>query len=166
MILRSFYKAGKLNVDADSLSRIPWEHSQVSDTPLDTILTKNTLLSPQLTEKIPHLPHAVIQRHELFVHSELELSKSQWKHEQDFDHAIRIFVQLLKSGNLASYQIQKTDHDDLKCMLRLRKEFFLDSDLLYRKNFFKSTNRSVSQFVIPRQFRKCTVLVCHEDYGH
>ena len=114
-----FYKAGKLNVDVDSLRRIPWEHSQVSDTPLDTILTKNTLLSPQLTEKIPHLPHAVIQSHELFVCSELELSKSQWKCEQDFDHAIQIFVQLLKSGNLSSYQIQKTDHDDLKCMLRL-----------------------------------------------
>ena len=72
----------------------------------------------------------------------------------------------MKSGNLSSYQIQKTDHDELKCMLRLQKEFFLDSDLLYRKTFFKSTNKSVSQFVIPRQFRKRMVLVCHEDYGH
>ena len=94
------------------------------------------------------------------------MSKCQWKREQDFDHAIRIFAQLLKSGNLSSYQIQKTDHNDLKCMLRLRKEFFLDSDLLYRKTFFKSTNKSVSQFVIPHQFRKHMVLVCHEDYGH
>ena len=161
-----FYKAGKLNVDADSLSRIPWEHALVSDTPLDEILTKCALLSPQLTTKIPYLPEAVIQSHELFVRSELELSKSQWKREQDFDFSIKTFICLMKSGELASYQVRKSDQEDLKCMMRLRKEFFLDSDLLYRRTFFKTINRVVNQFVMPRQFRKRTVLVCHEDYAH
>ena len=38
-----FYKAGKLNLDADSLSRIPWEMSEIAHTPLDTILAKSSL---------------------------------------------------------------------------------------------------------------------------
>ena len=28
--LRFFYRSGKLNVEADALSRIPWENTQVS----------------------------------------------------------------------------------------------------------------------------------------
>ena len=51
-------------------------------------------------------------------------------------------------------------------MLRLKKDFFLGKGLLYHKTFFKSTNKEVDQFVMPQQFRKGTVRVCHEDYGH
>ena len=43
---------------------------------------------------------------------------------------------------------------------------FLDSGLLYRKAYFKATNKQVHQFVMPTQFRKCTVTVYHKDYGH
>ena len=32
-----FYKAGKLHVDADTLSQIPWEINKVEHTPLDTL---------------------------------------------------------------------------------------------------------------------------------
>ena len=48
----------------------------------------------------------------------------------------------------------------------MRKDLFLDSGLLYRKAYFKTTNKLVHQFVMPVQFRKHTVMVCHDDYGH
>ena len=76
-------------------------------------------------------------------------------------------VELLAREELLKYNCSATDPDDLKCMLRMRKEFFLNEDgLLYRKAYFKTTDKRVNQFVMPRQFRKRTVIVCHEDYGH
>ena len=161
-----FYRAGKFNADADSLSRIPWEVNKVSCTPLDTVLTKTTLSYSSLTQKLPHLPQAVIPLCKLVIRTDLELSKSQWKREQEFDFSLKTFISLMKKGTLSEYQAKKTDTDDLKCMLRLRKEFFIDSELLYRKAYFKNTDKVVNQFVMPWQFRKRTVLVCHEDYGH
>ena len=46
-------------------------------------------------------------------------------------------------------QLQRTDPDDFKGFLRLRKDLFLDSGLLYRKAFFRSTGKQVNQFVMP-----------------
>ena len=161
-----FYRAGKLNTDADSLSRIPWDITRVPCTPLDTVISRCTLLSALLTQKLPHLPQAIIPVCELIVCTELELSKSQWKTEQEFDFSLKTFISLMKKGMLSEYQAKKTDNDDLKCMLRLRRDFFIDFELLYRKAYFKNTDKVVNQFVMPRQFRKRTVLVCHEDYGH
>ena len=130
------------------------------------MIARCTLLSASLTQKLPHLPQAIIPVCKLIVHTELELSKSQWKREQEFDFSLKTFISLMQKGMLSEYQAKKTDNDDLKCMLRLRKDFFIDSELLYRKAYFKNTDKVVNQFVMPRQFRKRTVLVCHEDYGH
>ena len=74
-----FLNEDGLNRDADALSRIPWEMIQVDSTPLDTVLVKSAILIPSLTQKIPHLPNAVVRVCELVIWSELELSKSQWK---------------------------------------------------------------------------------------
>ena len=147
-----FYKAGKLNLDADALSRIPWEMTETAHTPLDTILAKSLLITPALTVKLPFLPNAVIQSKELVMQNDLELTKKQWRQEQNLDYSIKSIVDLLRNGNLVTYNCQKTDPDDMKCMLRLRKEFFLSDDLLYRKAHFKNTNKVVNQFVMPRQF--------------
>ena len=49
-----------LQVDADTLSRIPWEISKVEHTPLDSLFAKSVIISPMLTQKVPHLPNTVI----------------------------------------------------------------------------------------------------------
>ena len=46
------------------------------------------------------------------------------------------------------------------------ERILLEGPLLYRKAYFKNTNKTVKQFVLPQQFRKRTVTVCHDDYGH
>ena len=90
-----FYKAGKLNLDVDALSRIPWEMSETAHTPLDTILAKSSLLIPTLTVKLSFLPNAVIQSNKLVVRNDLELTKKQWKQEQNLDYSIKSIVDLL-----------------------------------------------------------------------
>ena len=60
-----YYHSEKLNVDADSLSRIPWEMESVRETPLDPVLLRSTIINPQVRVKMPMLPNAVIPLCEL-----------------------------------------------------------------------------------------------------
>ena len=77
-----FYRRGHLNVDADSLSRIPWDMEQMYDTPLDTVLVRSTIMQSRVSIKIPIFSNAVITAKELVIRSDLQLIKSQWRQEQ------------------------------------------------------------------------------------
>ena len=160
-----FYRSGRSNIDADALSRIPWDVAQVNYVQTGPIV-KSLQTTQPVAIKMPHLPNAVIAVHELVVRTDCQLSKAQWREEQSLDPAIDMVVGLLRSKNLSGYECQKTDSTDVKGLLRLRKDLFLENGLLYRRAHFKATNKKVHQFVMPTQFRKRTVTVCHEDYGH
>ena len=129
-------------------------------------IVKSTVLAYQTAIRMPHLPNAVIATKELVVRTDYQLSKSQWREEQAADASINMVLDLFQSGQLSTYNCKKTDLDDLKGLLRLRKDLFLDSGLLYRKAFFRTTGKQVNQFVMPTKFCKRTVTICHEDYGH
>ena len=108
----------------------------------------------------------MITANELIIHSDLQLTKSQWRQEQRNDFSLKRVIELCESGKLMSYDTTKEDPADLKSMMRLRKDFFMENGLLYRKASFKMTEKQVDQFVMPQQFCKRTVRVCHEYYGH
>ena len=160
-----FYHCGRSNIDADSLSRIPWEVTQENHAQTGPIV-KSLMLTPQTAVRVPHLPNAVIAIQELIVRTDFQLTKTQWREEQRIDPSLSKIVTLIRTEKLASYECQRTDPDDLKGLLRQRKDLFLDHGLLYRKAYFKTTNKLVHQFVMPAKFRKRTVMVCHDDYGH
>ena len=147
-----YYRSGKLNVDADSLSRIPWEMETIRDNPLDPVLLKSTIINSEISVKIPMLPNAVIAVCELVIGTELHLTKNQWKQEQRNDYSLKRLIELLENNQLRTYNCTKNDPSDFKCMLRLRKDFFLEKGSLYRKAYFKVTDKHVNQFVMPQQF--------------
>ena len=159
------YRSGKSNIDADALSRIPWDVVQVDHVQVGLIV-KSTVLAYQTSIRMPHLPNAVIATKELVVRTDFQLSKSQWRGEQAADTSINKILDLFQWGQLSTYNCKKSDLDDLKGFLRLRKDLFLDNGLFYRKAFFRTTGKQVNQFVMPTKFRKRTVTICHEDYGH
>ena len=69
------YRSGKSNIDADALSRIPWEVVQADHIQVGP-LVKSTVLAYPPAIKMPHLPNAVIATKELIVQSDYQLSKS------------------------------------------------------------------------------------------
>ena len=77
---------------------------------------------------MPHLPNAVIATKELVVQTDNQLSKSQWREEQAADASINKVLDLFQSGQLFPYNCQKSDLDDLKGFLRLRKTYSLIMD--------------------------------------
>ena len=138
---RIFYRSGKLNIDADSLSRIPWEMDFVRDTPLDVVLARSVMIHSRVSIKIPMLPNAVIPLHELVIRSEMNLTRSQWRQEQNNDYSLKRFIALIESTKLMTYTADKIDPADLKCMIRIRKDFFMEKSLLYRKAYFKLSDK-------------------------
>ena len=131
------YRSGKSNIDADALSQIPWEVIQADHVQVGPIM-KSTVLTCQLVIKMPHLPNAVLATKELIVRSDYQLSTSQWREEQMVDVSINMVLNLFQTKQLSTYNCKKIDPDDFKSFLRLRKDLFLDSGLLYRKAFFKN----------------------------
>ena len=76
--LKIFYRSGKLNVEADGLSRIPWENTQVDH--LEPLIVQMMLQSKLETEMgIPekYSPLNVIQK-EMLVNSTPKLTQSEW----------------------------------------------------------------------------------------
>ena len=77
-----FYRSGKLNVEADALSRIPWENTQVDH--LEPLIVQMMLQSKLETEMgIPekYSPLNVIQK-EMLVNSTPKLTQPEWVKEQ------------------------------------------------------------------------------------
>ena len=139
------YRSRKSNIDADALSQIPWDVVQVDHIQVGPIV-KSTILTDQTAVRMPHLPNAVVATKELVMRTDYKLSKSQWREEQAADASINMVLNLLQLEQLSTYNCKKTDLDDLKGLLRLRKDLFLDSGLLYRKAFFQDdwkTSQSV-----------------------
>ena len=98
--------------------------------------------------------NALITANELVIRSDLQLTKSQWRQEQRNDFSLKRLIELCESGKLMNYDTTKEDPADEKSMMRLRKDFFMENGLLYRKTSFKMTKKQVDQFVIPQQFHK------------
>ena len=126
-----FYRSGHLNVDTDSLSRILWDMEQTYDTPLDTVLVKSAIIQSRVSIKIPIFSNALITANELVIRSDLQLTKSQWRQEQRNDFSLKRLIEFCESGKLMNYNTTKEDPADLKSMMRLRKDFFMENGLLY-----------------------------------
>ena len=78
-----FYRSGKLNVEADALSRIPWENTQVNH--LEPLIIQTMLQSKLETEMgIPekYSPLNVIQKEMLINRTLSKLTQSEWVKEQ------------------------------------------------------------------------------------
>ena len=95
-----FYRSGKLNVEADALSMIPWENTQVDH--LEPLIVQIMLQSKLETEMgIPEKYSLlnVIQK-EMLVNSTPKLTQSERIKEQCEDVDIGATIQLLKTSKL------------------------------------------------------------------
>ena len=108
-IFKIFYRSGKLNVEADALSRLPLENAQVDH--VEPVIVKTMLESKMVTDVgIPGLDSQlnIIQK-SVVVDSSPKLTHSDWVKEQSEDTDISLLIQLLKSDRLKKYVARETD---------------------------------------------------------
>ena len=105
------YKSGKLNVEADALSRIPWEQEEKLHT-LDTTAVKAIISRGYSGDSpIPEIPLVTISfiAKGLVVDSTTKLSKQDWKREQQADLDIGPTITLINNKALLQYVAKEGD---------------------------------------------------------
>ena len=95
------FKSGKLDVEVDALSSIPWESTQIGH--IEPLIVKTMLQSKMESEvSLPeeHFPEKLLLK-SMTVDTTLKLTQRDWIKEQMDDVDINKIVQLLKSSQLS-----------------------------------------------------------------
>ena len=124
--IKIVYKCGKLNVDADVLSQILWENTQVDHMEsliVRTMLQSKLVMNVDIPEVYPHLK--VVQK-SLVVDSSPKLT-NDWIREQSGDPSINLIIQLLKSNKLKNCVAREVDSSEIEVSQRLTSENALRS---------------------------------------
>ena len=114
------YKTGKLNVEADALSKIPWEGEEVLHT-LDTIAVKAVVSRGYSGDSsMPEIPPGTISvtAKSLVVDSTIKLSKQDWKMEQQAHSDVGLIITLINNEALCQYIAKEGDTYGMRVFLR------------------------------------------------
>ena len=137
-----FYNSGKLNIEVDALSHIPWESTQVEN--VEPLIVK-TMLQSKLKSDISfpgeYFPEKVFLKN-MIVDTALKLTQKDWVKEQMDDVDLNRIVQLLKSNQLNTYITQEMDSSAIQILLRSKMDLILKNGLLYRKTNLKKSSRT------------------------
>ena len=162
------YNPGRQNVVADSLSRIPWGnlfyHTSLDFNVVKAVIDKGEVNTTACLEPDVLEEKLMLQVHQLVGNLAGKMMKQQWKTKQENDDEIVLVLNLVRKGKHLQYQIRKTDDSGSKILLRFRDNLRLVDGLLYRKWVYKKEVVYL-QFVLPKTFRKKTILACHDQFG-
>ena len=158
------YHSGKHNINADTLSRVPWSMT-TTDQPL---LTKSALIRGTQGESlIPMIPLDLRVLSKITQAQERpQLTPDEWKQAQADDPDIGPIVELLRTKQLQQYKAKEDDPSRMRVLLNYQQDLCLKNGLVYCKVQLKNHQLSVQQFVLPEPFCKQVILACHDDFGH
>lgn len=166
------YKPGKMNGDADGLSRRPQEemfpevvraicHAALVPTeelPLaeSVVITDKASLEPADEDDI-----ALEEERELEAQG---LDSVDWKAEQELDVTIARVKQLVKDRRRPVGVELRKESTQVQRYLREWKKFELRKDVLYRTT--ELDGKRVEQLVLPTVFKDVVLRGLHDDVGH
>ena len=129
-------------MEADALSRIPWESVQVEH--IEPLIVK-TMLQSKLKSEISfpeeHFPEKLLLKI-MTVDTTLKLTQKDWVKEQMDDADVDKIVQLLKSNKLSTYMAQEMVSSAIQILLRCKKDLILKNGLLYQRTILKKSSRA------------------------
>ena len=155
---RIFYKSGKTNVEADTLSCIPRDSHTLIDTPaIKAIMT--AVPSTDWSEYNLNPPEIVCKSTQIVVHKR---TKDDWKIEQENNPIIGTVIEAMKnkSSNTSVFS------DESKRLFRNRSRLLFRCGLLYQKVFDGQLQENKFQFILPKLYWKQSLEACHDNMGH
>ena len=163
-----YYRSGKTNANADALSRIPWDASEVLHSQKMDKVTVQATMTKAETPCVPQGEQSVISLAAQFFAPDYapKMSIGEWQQEQEKDVAICKIVQLMRDDLLFKYRSTRDENPKVQNYLKIRKSLCLVETLLYRKVQLKNHLVEVNQFVLPTLYRRRMILACHDKMGH
>ena len=157
------YKPGKLNTDADSLSRINWQT-------VDPTQVRATMDLAQVDRTLVLDPETVGQQSagSLFPSKSLQirLQNQKWKRRQQEDPEISKILEMMEQDMWSTYKYTRLDDDSMKCYVKVRSDLEVEDGLLYRRIRLRDQEADTYQFVVPRKYRMLALDLLHDQFGH
>ena len=169
------YKPGKLNSDADALSRIDWKSVEVQEVKATMDLAqvdRSVIVDPavfQVDRSVivdPAVFQEASQDAPVMKSLRSENATRKWQLRQQEDPEIKLIIQMIKKDLWAHYRYNKRDPESMKSYVKVRSELILHHGLLYRKLRLKNRDEDTYQFVVPTDFRKTALSLAHDSFGH
>ena len=149
------YRAGKLNADADSLSRIPQVFPDVIKAICTAVAADIPLVECISTGNLPSSAEEVeIQENLSF----------DWEEEQAKDKSICRVVQLMQLDSRPREERLRHESPVVQKILREWKRLKLEQNVLYRMS--SNNGESVKQLVLPVSFHEIALKGIHDEVGH
>ena len=163
-----YYRSGKTNANADALSRIPWDASEIQNCKKMDKVTVQATMTKAEDPCAPQGEQSVISLAAQFFAPDYapKMSIREWRKEQEEDFAISKIMQLMHNDLLFKYKGTRNEDSEVQNYLKIRKSLCIVETLLHRKVQLKNHLVEVNQFVLPTPYRKRMVLACHDEMGH
>ena len=148
------YRAGKENIDADTLSRLP----QLKD----STVSSEVVSAICKTHSIDGWIHAfnVSKNPSVFIGEQLS-SVPCWEQEQKKDPDIAVIIDVLNHKRVPP---KKYHQPGVKNLLQHKKQFVFKNNVLYRRRIIQ--DREQFQLLLPAAFQEQALKGVHNDVGH
>ena len=162
------YRAGKLNVEADALSRMKWPDE---DEEVDSISLPGGIVSAVVNEarlaQVGAVPLGISPTavEECRDEEDAEgLSEEDWRKAQGEDPSLAKILSLWEDGSLQSVGHRPGESEDLRKLLKQRTKLKVRNKILFRKRRFHG--RTFLQAVLPPSLRMIALQGAHDKIGH
>ena len=162
------YRPGKTNIDADALSRIPWDREQTVDPGtvghlLGNVITKVGCVMECYTGHMATVP-------ELVPKVELgKMSVTDWMEAQREEKGLRKVIEMYEAKKLTKSHRGEgllMGSPEEWGLWQNKSRLVMRQGLLYREVKRPGENIACMQFVLPSKYRKMAIQGCHDDVGH
>lgn len=163
------YKPGKLNTDADALSRIYWPISSDSQETQEIPAGVTSACFQGLSQNPSLFNHLTVHSQTVQDHTAYDskgvqqMSSQDWISAQDDDSVLKLVKDLLICGKLKKHNIKK-ELAGAKAYIKEQKKLVVHKNILYRKTIINDT--TTWQVVVPEALRLECLKGCHDEVGH
>ena len=170
------YRCGQSNVEADALSRISWpkllsNHEDIDidleymDTRIANAVLTGAKSKSSLIESISCSSKIISDELDTDFSSSTNLD---WVKLQRPDPNLSVIIKLIECDQLFQRELHKKDSQEVKALLRIKKNLKLTKDIVYRKSFSDNSpsKKVLWQLVVPKAYRARALAGCHDDVGH
>ena len=156
------YKAGKTNIEEDTLSHINWGNSISVESPQAILNTTMEGMSP-LVEICAHSAQAYLSPIKVGKDAKT-MSMRDWAEALRADPDINEVIKLYQERHLDIAKLADCESKDLKLCLRQRPKLQLRN--LYLKSDLVREDCNDVQLIIPKEYQETALQGCHSDHGH